>query len=54
MNLPIGAGLALAIILLVAACETMNPTEGASPPADLVEEPDDAPAGGGGGNGGGY
>jgi hypothetical protein len=42
MTLPIGAVLALAVILLVGACETMQPTEGASPPADLIEEePDD-------------
>jgi hypothetical protein len=42
MTLPIGAVLALTVILLVGACETMQPTEGASPPANLIEEePDD-------------
>ncbi len=37
MHLPTGAMLALIIILLVGACETMLPTGGASQPADRVE-----------------
>jgi hypothetical protein len=45
----IRAVLALSIILLAAACDTMQPTEGATPPADLLEEDT-----GNGGMGGGY
>jgi hypothetical protein len=48
MPLPIGAVLALAVILLVGACETTEPTEGASPPADLIEEPEDGGSSDGG------
>ena len=54
MHLPTGAMLALIIILLVGACETMLPTGGASQPADRVENnTNDGGSSGGGGMGGG-
>jgi hypothetical protein len=49
--------LAAAALWLVSACETMLPTEGASPPANLLEQDsgnNDGPSGGGMGGGGGY
>jgi hypothetical protein len=54
MHLPTGAMHALTIILFVGACETMLPTEGASPPADLLENnTNDGGSSGGSSSGGG-
>ena len=54
MHLPTGAMLALIIALLMGACETMLPTEGASPPTDHLEnDTNDGGSSGGGSSGGG-
>ena len=55
MHLPTGAMLALLIIFLVGACQTVPPTEGASPPADhaLENNTNDGGSSGGGSSGGG-
>jgi hypothetical protein len=46
MPKPIGAMLAVALLLLLGACEPSAPAGDATPPADLV---DDSSGGGGGG-----